>query len=123
MSACASPFDPMAAALSLACELRTELGAKGVDRAKHDAMSLDALADLLECPPHVVRGILDGKGACARVVCTLKDRVSGGGGLDGARRHKREEMARIAARQAVFIEQIQGKMDRGEIKVWSKEEA
>jgi len=122
MSACTSPFDPMAAALSLTRELRAELGARGFETKVIDGMSVDALADLLECPPHVVRSLVDGKGACARVVCTLKDRLAGGGGLDGARRHKREEMERIAARQAAQIEQVKARVARGEVETWRAQE-
>lgn len=123
MSTCAHPFDPTTAALSLMRELRTELGARGIDKAKHDAMSLDLLAELLECPESALTTLLAGKtgkdAAPARVVCTLKDRLAGGGGLDGARRHKREEMERIAARQAVFIEQVKARVARGEVERWT----
>jgi hypothetical protein len=119
MSACTSPFDPMGAALSLTRELRAELGARGFEQRVIDGMSIDLLAELLECPPSVARGLADGKGACARVVCTLKERVAGGGGLDGARRHKREEMERIAARQAAYIEQVKARVAQGEVETWT----
>jgi predicted transcriptional regulator len=121
MSACKA-FDPMAAALSLARELRAELGARGFEQRVIDGMSVDLLAELLECPTAAVSALLAGKAgkesAPPRVVCTLKERVAGGGGLDGARRHKREEMARIAARQAAFIEQVKARVARGEVETW-----
>jgi hypothetical protein len=126
MSACKA-FDPMAAALSLVGELRAELCARGFEQRVIDGMAPALLAELLECPVSAVSALLAGKtgkeAAPPRVVCTLKDRLAGGAKLDGARRHKREEMERIAARQAVFIEQIKARVARGEVEIWTPDAA
>ena len=117
MSGCAA-FDPQRAADTLHDALQAELRKQGFEQRVIEGVALQMLADLLECPPDVARGLLTGKGACARVVCLLKDRVAGGGGLQGARRHKAAEWERIQARQDEAIRRVKADVAAGRVERW-----
>lgn len=117
MTSCKAP-DHRAAATSLYDALRDELRARRHEVKVVDGLALDALADLLECPPATVRALLDGGKVCARVLCTLKDRVAGGGGLQGARDQRAREWQKIQARQDAAIKRVKEEVAAGKVETW-----
>lgn len=107
MSRCPDPFDAQHAATSLMDELRHELKRQGYDQRAGEGLALDHLAQLLDCPHDAARSLMDGKGACARVICTLKARVAGGGGLKGARDQRAHEWQAIQRRQDQAMRELE----------------
>lgn len=121
MTTCKAP-DVKATATSLYDALRDELRAKRHEVKVVDGLALDALADLLECPPATVRALLDGGKVCARVLATLKDRLAGGGGgLQGARDQRAREWQKIQARQDAAILRVKELVAAGKVETWRAE--
>jgi hypothetical protein len=117
MTTCKAP-DHRDLATTLYDALRDELRARRHEVKVVDGMALDALADILECPPATVRALLDGGKVCARVLATLKDRVAGGGGLQGARDQRAREWQRIQARQDAAIQRVKELVAAGKVETW-----
>jgi hypothetical protein len=120
MTSCKAP-DSRDAATTLYDALRDELRARRHEVKVVDGMALDALADILECPPATVRALLDGGKVCARVLATLKDRTAGGGGLQGARDQRAREWQRIQARQDAAIQRVKEEVAAGKVETWRAE--
>lgn len=125
MSRCPDPFDAQAATQSLREELRQELKRQGHQASAIDGLAIDRLAQLLDCPPEAVRQLLggaEGKAApCARVICTLKARVAGGGGLKGARDQRAQEWQAIQRRQEEAMRELE--QTRATWPRWTREAA
>lgn len=121
MTTCKAP-DHRAAAATLYDALRDELRARRHEVKVVDGMALDALADLLECPPATVRALLNGGEVCATVMCTLKNRTAGGGGLQGARDQRACEWQRIQERQDAAIQRVKQDVAAGKVETWRREE-
>lgn len=119
MSRCPETFSPQHAATSLMDELRHDLKRQGFDQRAVEGLALDHLAQLLDCPHDAVRSLMDGKGACARVVCTLKARVAAGGGLKGARDQRAREWQAIQRRQDEAMRELE--KTRGAWPRWTSE--
>lgn len=119
MSRCPDPFSAQHAATNLMDELRQELKRQGFDQRAVEGLALDHLAQLLDCPHDAARSLMDGKGACARVVCTLKARVAGGGGLQGARDQRASEWQAIQHRQDQAMRELEA--TRGVWPRWTSE--
>lgn len=111
MSRCPNPFDAQHAATSLMDELRHELKRQGFDQRAVEGLALDHLAQLLDCPQSAVTALIEGKtgkeAPCARVVCTLKARLAGGGGLQGARDQRAREWQAIQRRQEQAMRELE----------------
>lgn len=116
MSRCASPDDPTTAARSLLDELQADLKRQGFEPRVIEGLARDQLAQLLDCPPSAVSALIEGKegkdAPCARVICTLKARVSGGGGLKGARDQREREWQAIQRRQEEAMRKLEQTRDQ-----------
>lgn len=110
MSRCARPDDPAQAARSLLDELHLELKRQGFEPRVIEGLARDQLAQLLDCPPSAVSALIEGKegkdAPCARVICTLKARVAGGG-LQGARDQREREWQAIQRRQEEAMRELE----------------
>ena len=80
------------------------------------------MGDLLECTKGVVSDLLEGREVCATVMCTLKNRTAGGGGLQGARDQRAREWQRIQARQDAAIQRVKQDVAAGKVETWRREE-
>lgn len=123
MSRCASHDDPTQAARSLLDELHLELKRQGFEPRVIEGLARDQLAQLLDCPHSAVSALIEGKegkdAPCARVVSTLKARVSGGGGLQGARDQREREWQAIQRRQEEAMRELE--QTRGVWPRWTSE--
>jgi hypothetical protein len=117
MTSCKAP-DHRDAATTLYDALRDELRAQRFDAKQVDGTALLMMGDLLECTKGVVSDLLEGREVCARVLCTLKDRTAGGGGLQGARDQRAREWQRIQERQDAAIEGVKEEVAAGKVETW-----
>jgi hypothetical protein len=117
MTSCKAP-DHRDAAATLYDALRDELRAQRFDARQVDGTALMMLGDLLECPKGVVSDLLEGREVCATVMCTLKNRTAGGGGLQGARDQRAREWDKIQARQDAAIKRIKQDVAAGKVETW-----
>jgi hypothetical protein len=117
MTTCKAP-DHRDLATTLYDALRDELRAQRFDARQVDGTALMMLGDLLECPKGVVSELLEGREVCATVMCTLKNRTAGGGGLQGARDQRAREWDKIQARQDAAIKRIKQDVAAGKVETW-----
>jgi hypothetical protein len=117
MTSCKAP-DHRDAATTLYDALREELRAQRFDAKQVDGTALLMMGDLLECTKGVVSDLLEGREVCARVLCTLKDRTAGGGGLQGARDQRAREWDKIQARQDAAIKRVKQDVAAGKVETW-----
>jgi hypothetical protein len=117
MTSCKAP-DHRDLASTLYDALRDELRAQRFDAKQVDGVALLMLGDLLECTKGVVSDLLEGREVCARVLCTLKDRTAGGGGLQGARDQRAREWDKIQARQDAAIQRVKEDVAAGKVETW-----